>query len=289
MKPIEEWSKKEKLNFLKDFIEGEDKFFNDYTEELTCLLKDSDAKVREMAVDALWTIPDESNLMTLRELSDKDPDPGVRIRAIGGLGRYMFELDDLICSAGFLDEFEEDDEIPQEKLEETKEYLIQLHKNPEKTMDEQRFALEALGFLDDEEIDGLIRQAYESEELLFKISAIFAMGRSGRIIWEDIVLKELHNTNKNIQQQAIKAAGELGLDEAGEDLLKFTYSKDRDIMEEAVWALGKTGWAEAFERLDELAMSRDNELRELAEAALDEWYMASGSYDDLEDEFQGED
>ena len=53
----------------------------------------------------------------------------------------------------------------------------------------------------------------------------------------------------------------------------------------AIWALGKTGWSDAFERLDELTMSGDQELQELAEDALDEWYMASGSYDDeLEDD-----
>jgi HEAT repeat protein len=224
MKPIDEWNKKEKLNFLEKYIESEDKFFNDYIKELTYLLKDNDADVRAQTVDALWDVPDENYLNKLRELS-------------------------------------------------------------EKSTDERRYALEALGFLDDEEIDGLIQQAYESDNSLLKISALFAMGRSGRIKWKDIVLKEFHNTNKDIQLGAIKAAGELGMKEAGDDLLSFTYSKDKDIMEEAVWSLGKTGYSEAYERLDELIMSSNKKLRELAEAAMDEWYIASENYDDeLEDD-----
>lgn len=288
MKPMEEWSTKEKLNYLEDLIEGEDKFFNDYTEELGYLLKDTDSTVRAKAVDALWTMPNENHLMKLKELSEKDPDPTIRIRAIVGLGRYMFELEDFIYTDDEIFKEYADDDIPKEKLIEAKKYLIQLYKNPGKPGDERRFALEALGFLDDEKVHGFIQQAYDSGDRHLKLSAIFAMGRSARNQWKEIILKEIHNTDKDIQQEAIKAAGQCGLDEAGDDLLRLTYSKDKDIMMEAVWALGKTGWSEAFERLDELTISGTNKLRELAEAALDEWYMANDSYDDIDDELEDE-
>ena len=280
MNLFKDWDKKEKLNYLKNLANSEDKFYNDYTKELTCLLKDKDSEVRENAIKVLWDMPDKEFLNQLMELSEQDPEPVVRTKAISGLSRYMYELESLIMDEDDVFSEYEEDELSKEVLIKTKEYLIKLYQNPEKSIDERRHALEALGFLSEEKVDSFIRQAYHSDEQLFKISALFAMGRSGNIKWNDIILKEMHSDNKDIQFEAIRAAGELGLQNAAKDLLKLTYSLEKDIVMEAVWALGKTGWSDAFERLDELTMSSDKELSELAGAALDEWNLASTNFND---------
>jgi len=111
------------------------------------------------------------------------------------------------------------------------------------------------------------------------------MGRNGNVRWHDTILDELHSPVRELQLEAIRAAGEAGLDGAGKDLWRLTYSEDRDVKLEAIWAMGQTGWEGAFERLDDLAyFGKDDEIQETAEAALEEWYLYSGQLADLYEE-----
>jgi len=288
MKPIEERNKKEKLQYIENIIESEDISSNVYSHDLLILLQDKDKDIKLNAINAVWEIPGLKILKVLKKLSEKDPDNEIRIQAIISLGRYMYELDNLITDDQIFSEYEEDD-LPKENLVATKDFLIRLYNNPERSVHEKRYALEALGFLGIDKIDDLITEAYNSNDALIKLSAINAMGKSGNTKWTDIILKELHSENKENQYEAIRAAGELYLEEAGRDLLQLTYATDINIIKEAVWALGKTGYSEAFERLDELTMSAEDELQEIAEAALDEWYISSGSYNiDFDDDWDDE-
>jgi len=107
------------------------------------------------------------------------------------------------------------------------------------------------------------------------------MGRSGNVRWTETILKEMYNPDSELQREAIRAAGEVGLTETGKDLWRLTYSEDREVQLEAIWALGQSGWEGAFERLDELSLlSADLEIQEAAEAALEEWYIYSGALAD---------
>ncbi|MBN2443794.1 MAG: HEAT repeat domain-containing protein [Spirochaetales bacterium] len=282
MKPINNWSKNEKMQFLDNIRCSEDRFYTDYTEELTYLLKDPDPEIRADIIEILWDMPERVYLTLLRELSENDPDQNVRIQAIAGLGRYMYELDALLLDGDDLFSDYEEEEITKEDLFSVKEFLISLYLDPEKPIEERQHAFFALSFLDDEQVIQFIREAYNSNEESFKIMAIAAMGRNGNSDWENIVLQELSSKNKEMQIEAIRAAAELDIEKAYKILLQLTYSIDKDIMLQAILALGKSGCSEAFERLDELAMSSDDDVKEMAETALDEWYMASEEYDDEE-------
>jgi hypothetical protein len=186
---------------------------------------------------------------------------------------------------GTMTELVREDELPKEDFLRVKEFLLGLYKNPEKTLDERRFAVEALSFLTDPEIFEIIEEAYAHPDRKMKMSAIFAMGRNGHIRWEDAILDELHSPVRELQLEAIRAAGEAGFEGAGKDLWRLTYSDDRDVKLEAIWALGQTGWEEAFERLDELTyFGEDGEIQETAELALEEWYLYSGQLEDFYDE-----
>jgi hypothetical protein len=273
-------NKKAKLELLEKIHNGEDRFFIDYSDILIEMVSDPDDKIRQKAVECLWDYPSPKFLDILIDKAEHDLIASVATTAITMLGRYIFE--------GSIDEFTLEfeggipaDEITEKDFLRTRDFLMQLHQNPEKSLDERRYALESLSFLDDPDIQDLIEAAYHSQAKLMKISAIFSMGRNGLIRWSDIILKELKNPDQDIQLASIRAAGECYLEEAGKELLRLTYSDDKDIFYEAVWSLGQTGWEGAFERLEELcSYSRNAEIQDLAEKALEEWFILHEGLDE---------
>jgi HEAT repeat protein len=171
-----------------------------------------------------------------------------------------------------MDELLRQEELPQEDFERVHQFLLGIYRDETKSRDERRFAIEALSFLSDEEIMGIIAEAYAHPDPKMKLSAIFAMGRNSNERWGDILLKEIYSPERVLQLEAIRAVGEARWDAAGPDLARLTYAEDRDVQLEAVWALGQTSWEHAFDWLEELSlMSSDPEMREVAEIAMEEW------------------
>jgi len=282
----ERLSKEEKIQFLERIVEGED-YSTDYLPVLEDFLDDDEAEVRKLALTGLWDYPEPEMIEVLFDKAKNDPNEEVRCRAITTLGRYIYEgeMADYDFDWGSLKEIMREDELPQEDFLRVKEFLLGFYRDPEKTLNERRFAVEALGFLADPEVFEIIEETYAHPDKKMKMSAIFAMGRSGNVRWADTILDELHSPVKELQIEAIRAAGEAGLEGAGKDLRRLTYSNDRDVKLESIWALGQTGWEEAFERLDELTyLGEDAEIREAAELALEDWFLYSGSLDDYYEE-----
>jgi HEAT repeat protein len=243
-------------------------------------LDDEEAEVRKLALTGLWDYPTSEMIGVLFDKAENDPDEKVRCRAVITLGRYIYEgeMADYDFDWGSLKEIMREDELPQEDFLRVKEFLLGFYRDQEKTLDERRFSVEALGFLTDPEVFEIIEEAYAHSDKKMKMSAIFAMGRSGNVRWEDAILDELHSPVKELQIEAIRAAGESGFEGAGKVLQRLTYSDDRDVKLESIWALGQTGWEGAFERLDELTyLGEDAEIREAAELALEDWFLYSGS------------
>jgi len=240
-------------------------------------LDDEDPQVRAMAIQGLWFFPDPAVLDRLMEIANHDPDPTVRTSAIGCLGIFMYEgeMADYDFDWGEMTEIMREDELLQPDFERVVSFLMDVYADESRTLDERRHAIEALGFTSDPEIADLIETVYNRPEREMKISALFAMGRSGLVRWTDILAREIHSDDADIQREAIRAVGEIGLDELGEDLLRITYSGEREVLLDAVEALGKTGWEGAFERLEELTLDLDEEIAEVAEEALDEWLWLS--------------
>jgi len=290
VKKKEEMSKEEKLALLTRIVEGED-YLTDYLPVLKEFLDDEDAEVRKLAISGLWDYPDPEMIDPLLEKATDDPSPEVRCQAIIALGRYIYEgeMADYDFDWGALEEIMREGELPEEDFLRVKDFLLAVYRDEGKSLDERRFAVEALGFLSDPEVCAIIEEAYAHPDLKMKVSAIFAMGRSGLVRWSDIILKELDSPIRELQLEAIRAAGEIGLDEAGKALLRLTYADDRLVRLEAIWALGQTGWEGAFNRLDELAcFGEDKEVRRVAKEALEDWYLYSGSLDDSYREGFGE-
>jgi len=279
-------SKEEKIQFLNRIVEGSD-YFTDYLPVLQDFLDDEEAEVRALAIAGLWEYPDPEMIEVLFDKAKNDPDEEVRCRAIITLGRYVYEgeMADYDFDWGAMEEIMREDELPREDFLRVKGFLLSLYRDQEKTLDERRFAVEALSFLSDPKVFEVIEEAYAHPDKKMKISAIFAMGRNGNLRWEDTIRDELHSPVKELQLEAIRAAGEAGFDGVGKALWRLTYSDDRDVKLEAIWSLGQTGWEGAFERLDDLAFfSEDEEIRDTAELALEEWYLYSGSLDEYGEE-----
>jgi len=285
-KSRDQLSKEEKIQFLNRIVEGED-YFTDYLPVLKDFLDDEEAEVRRLAISGLWDYPKPEMIEVLFDKAENDPDEEVRCKAIITLGRYIYEgeMADYDFDWGPIKEIMREDELSREEFLRVKEFLLGLYRDQEKPLDERRFAVEALSFLTDPEVFEIIEEAHAHPDKKMKMSAIFAMGRSGNVRWEDAILDELSNPVKELQIKAIRAAGESGFDGAGKDLWRLTYSDDRDVKLEAIWALGQTGWEGAFERLDELTyFGEDAEIQETAELTLEDWYLYSGSLDEYYEE-----
>jgi HEAT repeat protein len=242
-------------------------------------LDDQDPKVRTEAVQSLWNHVDAEVMAKLYGLAQNDPDQTVRCKALSGLGRYIyetvildFEWDDPYC----------DDWYTEDDFRRLYALLTNVYTDENKSLDERRFAVEALSFLYDEPIPTFIAELYARPEKKAKISALFAMGRNGTSRWLEILEREIWSRDKEIRIEAIDAVAEMNADVLGKDLWRMTYDHDKDVQMAAIWALGQTGWEEAFDRLDELTLNADPGISQLADAALEEWMMFSQLNDSLD-------
>lgn len=132
----------------------------------------------------------------------------------------------------------------------------------------RRHALESIGFSSRKEVVAAIQKGYADPDDLFKISALFAMGRSLDHRWNSIVLHELQNMNPRIRFEAARAAGELQLRDAVRALGELVRDVDVEVQEIVIWALGEIGGEDAREILETLLKRAKGERAELIDEAL---------------------
>jgi HEAT repeat protein len=269
-------SPEERVAFL-DSLLGFEEHWVEHGRIFVKHLDDEDPQVRAKAIEGIWYHSEPALIDRLIDMAEHDSSPTVRTAAISGLGIYVYEgeMADYEYDWGPMTEMLREDELPEADWLRVRDYLLDVHNDTTRPIDERRFALESLSFLGDPEVADLIEEAYHRQEHEMKLSALFAMGRSGMVRWTDILTKELYSANRDIQREAIRAVGEIGLTELGEDVWRLTFADDQSIMLEAIEALGQTGWEGAFERLENLTLDPDPEIAEVAEAALEEWLWIS--------------
>ena len=271
MKKGEQLNKEEKIEFLTRVVEVGD-YSTDYWPVLRDYLEDKDAQVRSLALEGLWDYPMPELIAPLFEIAMDDPSQEVRSKAIVTLGRYIYEgnMAAYDFDWGAMEELMREDELPEEDFLRVKDFLLQLVKDEGQPLDSRRFAIEALSFLNEPEVQDLIEAAYAHPDVKMKLSAIFAMGRQGDQRWADTLLKELDSEVEELQYEAVRAAGEACLDKAALRLEELALADDKDLQLEAIWALGKIGGESVSAFLYDLADDEDREIREMAEAALEE-------------------
>jgi HEAT repeat protein len=228
-------------------------------------LNDSDADVREAALDGLWEDTDPALIPVLLKILQNDPSEQVRAAGASALGQFVY-LDDI-------------EEIPHAKVESALKTLRQIIAAPGEPLQVRRRAVEAVGFSSAEDVPGLIRQAYAAPDELMRIGAVFAMGNSADDQWIDTIVSELESQSPAMRYEAAHAAGQLEARTAVGTLAHLLDDPDREVQEMAIWALGQIGGKRARSLLADLAAGDDADLAKVAADALEELEWMHGERD----------
>lgn len=247
------------------------------------VLNDPDPEVRLGAVRGLWECEDQSLAGAFLHMLQNDSDEKVRAAVATGLGRFVY--------------LAEMDEVDPPLATAIETALFTAIRNPEEPLEVRRRSVEAVGFSCHSEVPDIIKEAYEHEHQLMRVSALFAMGRSADRRWRKIILEEIENDDNEIRFEAIRAAGELAISEAVDPLAYvLDHESDVSIRQAAVWSLGQIGGKTSRHVLELVIASEDDELYEVAQDALEELsfkaefpeileFLQSDEDEDLEQEF----
>ncbi len=226
-------------------------------------LQDSDPRVRELAIRALWDYESPDLVPILLNMLEKDQDANVRATAASALGKYIY-----------LGEVEE---LPERTLHQIEDRLLAITQGSDTALVRRR-ALEALGYSSREEVNALIESAFNSGNHDWIVSALFAMGRSANPDWSERVLSMLENDAPEICYEAARAAGELEIKEAVPRLLNLLNSQDAEVRMAAIWSLSQIGGSGVRQRLEALYYeTEDDDEADFIEQALDNLDFTEGS------------
>jgi len=224
--------------------------------------EDEDALVRLHAVRTLWEFENKNLVPTFVRLLRNDPDVDVRAASASALGQYLY-LGEL-------------DELPVKILKEIEVLLLDISQgNEEEAV--RRAALESLGFSSREEVPALIEAAFNSGEVGWRTSALFAMGRSRNELWNNLVLSMLNNNQPDLRLEAARAAGELEITQAVPILLELLDDPSDSIRDASIWSLSQIGGEGVRDRLGMLFdEAEDDREIDYLESALDNLVFTEG-------------
>jgi len=234
----------------------EDNFELDFDDIFRYCLKDEDSEVKCKAIEGLWESEEPSLVYPLIELLEQDSSADVQAMAASALGNFAMLAE-------------------QEKLRSCHkakicQALFNIIDDQSRTIGVRRRALEATAPLSLPQVSQAIRQAYQSHNPEFKVSAIYAMGRNCDPAWLPILLKELASADAEIRYEAVAACGEMGKEGAVAPATRLVNDPDTDVRLAAIQALGKIGGSEAKNCLEECQYNSSEAVREAARQALAE-------------------
>lgn len=214
------------LEDMETLSEGDTLLFFDNV-AIMCL-QDEDPIARTTAIRLLWQSEKETTALLFLKLLKEDPEVMVRAAAASGLGMFVK-----------LGEWEE---IKQSIHHDVVDSLIQVHLSSDNLLVRRR-ALEALGYASHPDVSRFIDQAYQSNDEEWLQSALFAMGRTYNKRWFKPVLEMINHPDELVCYEAVRAAGELEIEEARElifDLLE-EGTDNEDLYFAAIWSLTNIG------------------------------------------------
>jgi HEAT repeat protein len=233
---------------------AEDNFELDFDGIFKGRLKDEDAGVRSKAIEGLWENEEASLIEPLIELLEKDSSAEVQAAAATALGKFALLAELQKLRPAYKDRISQS--------------LLAVINDKGKPVEVKRRALEAVAPLTLPQMKKAIAEAYQSGQNQFKISALFAMGKSGNPSWLPILLKELVNADAEVRYEAAGACGERGGGEAASYLCEMVNDPDIDVRLAAIQALGKIGGPEAKGCLEKCLNHTDEAIQKAAEKSL---------------------
>ena len=201
------------------------------------LLDDTDAPVRAAAIRLLAECEDVKLVPVYARLLASDPDATVRAEAAKNLNLYI-DLGEL-------------EEIPEAALHQAEQALLAAVDDTDATVRQR--VLESLGYSSRPEVPALIEAAFKRGRSDWLASALIAMGRSQNERWIEAVLAMLLNEEPNVRLEAVRAAGELELDEMRMPLLGLLEDEeDAEVISAAIWSLSQVGGEDVRTYLENL-------------------------------------
>ena len=243
---------------------AEDNFELDYNEIFRLCLVDADSEVKAKAIEGLSECEERSLLDPLISLLLGDLEGSVRAAAAAALVTFA-----MLAEFG---------ELPANEADKVQKALLTAFNNKKEQIDVRCRALEAISMLSKPQVEDMIRQAYQSDDLEFRASALCAMGRTCNSDWLSILLQELSSPYPQLRFEAARACAELEAEEAVPRLIELTGDGDAQVQISAVEALGRIGGSEAKQALQECLDSADDAISEAAEDALDEMKFWEGPF-----------
>ena len=135
------------------------------------------------------------------------------------------------------------DKLPEDLYQDIQDTLINVFKTDNYHLLKQK-SLEALGYSSHQEINKMISDSYQTGDNAWIKSAIIAMGKSADSRWEEILINHLSDPDNDIQLEAIKAVGEIGIQAASEDLIELLEASeeiDLEYFAAILWSLSQIG------------------------------------------------
>ncbi|MCL2474783.1 MAG: HEAT repeat domain-containing protein [Chloroflexi bacterium] len=208
------------------------------------MLNDKDEQTKILAIRGLWENEQPSLLEPLVRLMEKDRSQEVRAEAAAALGKYA-----LLVELG---------QLREAFAVRLTNALYKILEDPtENTLVKAR-ALESIAPISCEKVTEVIKQAYVSGNKKLKIAAIYAMGKSAKLMWLPVIVTELTSEEPEERYEAITACGEMEDEGAVSYLRQCVHDDDLEVRLAIVEALRKIGGREAKILLNEMVVD-DNE------------------------------
>ena len=231
----------------------------DFSSVFVFCLHDPNEAVRMQAIAGLEAEENYQLVTPLLRSLKEDSSAEVRAAAAIALGKFA-----LLGELG---------KIPTHYRDKIYSALLEVLDNTKETIGVKRRALEAISPFNLTRVKELIEQAYHTDDVRLKASAIYAMGRNCDSTWLTTLLTELNNDESEIRYEAANACGELGDEEAVPHLVRLIKDEDHQVQEAAIKALGEIGGEQAKQALNKLAKSPQSRIRLAAESALEELHF----------------
>lgn len=236
---------------------GQSNFRLNFSDIFFFCLRDPDSKVRAGAIVGLAEEENCEHISPLVKLLTEDSSAEVRGAAAIALGKFA-----VLGEIGKLSTF---------STKEVYHALLAVLDNKSTSTEMKSLALEAISPLNLPRVKGLVEEAYHSNNVQLKVSAIRAMGHNCNLFWLADLLSELGSKDGEVRYEAVKAIGEIGSEDALPDLIRLLEDGDARVQEAAIKALGEIGGKGARKSLNILTRNPQERIRKAAKSALKEF------------------